>query len=158
MYSYLGGLNGVFEIEDLVDLLKRDNARDIFVCHVPKKLHYVDFICIVTARSTRHLKAIAEFVRKLYKFKASSKDILPKIEGIGSTEWIAMDLGNIVLHIFEEETRSRYDLETLWTVGSEFDSESNKPIDPLIDMYEKNTSYLADLVPAEQHTEKKEKL
>lgn len=45
---FLGGLAGVFEIEDLVDVLKKDNASDIFVCSVPKEIKYVDYMCICT--------------------------------------------------------------------------------------------------------------
>lgn len=43
---FLGGLSGVFEIEDLVDVLKKDNACDVFVCSVPKEIKYVDYMCI----------------------------------------------------------------------------------------------------------------
>lgn len=98
------------------------------------------------------MKAIAEFVRKLFKFKMSSNDIIPRIEGKQSTEWIAIDLGNIALHIFSQKARVKYDLETLWTAGWEYDRELNKPLDPLLEMYEKNTRFIADLEPAEKHS------
>lgn len=92
-FVFLGGLNGVFEIEDLVEILRRDNADDIFVCTVPKELKYVDYICIVSGRSYRHRKAMAQFVRKMFKIKRHAGDILPKIEGENSKEWMALDLG-----------------------------------------------------------------
>lgn len=60
---------------------------------VPPKLKYVDYICIVSGRSYRHMLAIAQFIRRLYKKKRNSSDTIPKIEGENSQEWIAMDLG-----------------------------------------------------------------
>lgn len=91
--------------------------------------------------------AIAEFIRKVYKMKRISTDILPKIEGETSNDWVALDLGNIALHIFKSETRKKYDLESLWSVGREFDKECNKPETALIEMYEKHSIYLSDLTP-----------
>lgn len=89
----------MFEIEDLVDVLRRENADDIFVCTVPKKLKYVDYHCIVTCRSHRHRTAIAQFVRKLFKIKRHKGDLLPKIEGEKSKTWIALDLGKMCKHL-----------------------------------------------------------
>lgn len=63
------------------------------VAKLPSHLKYVDYICVVTGRSYRHMYAIAYFIRRLFKIKRHSKDILPKIEGENSKEWIAMDLG-----------------------------------------------------------------
>lgn len=145
--SLAGGLNGVFEIDDLIDVLRRDHADDIFVCAVPKELKYVDHICVVTGRSLRHRKAMAQFVRKMYKLKKGQDDVIPKIEGENSQDWLALDLGNIALHIFSAEARKHYDLESLWALGREFDPESNKPTDALVDLYERHSIYLGDLTP-----------
>lgn len=90
-----GGKSGVFEIEDLVDLLKRENSKDVFVATVPKEINYVEYICVVSARSKRHIKALAEFVRKVYKKKCHKSDYIPRIEGKDSEEWIALDLGTL---------------------------------------------------------------
>jgi len=141
------GINGVFEIEDLVEVLRRENADDIFVSTVPKKLKYVDYICVVTGRSHRHRTAIAQFVRKLFKIKRHCEDVLPKIEGEKSKTWMALDLGNIALHIFSEEARLQYDLESLWSVGPEFDKECNKPEDDLLELLSNHTLFLKDLTP-----------
>lgn len=143
-----GGIRGVFDIEELVEVLQRDNANDIFVCEVPRQLKYVDYICVVTARSPRHMKAIAEFVRKMYKMKRAKTDLVPRLEGKGSEDWFALDLGNIALHILSIEARQKYDIEQLWSVGAEFDAETNKPDDEAVQMYERHSRYLSDLIPA----------
>lgn len=135
-----GGKTGVFDIEDLITVLRRDNAENIFVCTVPKELKYVDYMVVITARSHRHMKAMAEFVRKMYKIKRRKGDLIPKIEGKNSDEWLAMDLGNIALHIFSAKVRKQYDLEMLWSVGPNYDTESNKPENPIFEMFEKHSS------------------
>ncbi|XP_055323311.1 uncharacterized protein LOC129578569 [Sitodiplosis mosellana] len=142
------GKTGVFDIEDLITVLRRDNAENIFVCTVPKELKYVDYMVVITARSHRHMKAIAEFVRKMFKVKRGKGDKIPKIEGKNSDEWLAMDLGNIALHIFSAKVRKQYDLEMLWSVGPNYDTESNKPDHPILDMFNKH-SFLFGQAPSE---------
>lgn len=89
-----GGKTGVYEIEDLVAVLKRDNAENIFVASLPQEFKYVDYICIATGKSHRHMQALAQFVKRVYKKKRHSSDIVPSIEGENSKDWIALDLGN----------------------------------------------------------------
>ncbi|KAL5290321.1 MALSU1 family protein [Megaselia abdita] len=141
------GVSGVFDIKDLVHVLHKENAKDIFVCRVPKEYKYVDYMVIVTGRSYRHMLAISTFVRKLFKIKRVSGEIIPKIEGEKSREWMALDLGNIALHVFSEDARLEYNLESLWAIGREFDTESNQPKDALVELYEKHSLYLHDLNP-----------
>ncbi|XP_076291872.1 ribosomal silencing factor RsfS-like protein, 312 isoform X2 [Lasioglossum baleicum] len=87
------GVTGVFEIEDLVSLLQRENAKNIFVTVVPPELSYVNYMVIVTGKSYKHMIALATFVRKVYKLKRYETDAIPKIEGEKSKDWIALDLG-----------------------------------------------------------------
>lgn len=138
---FLDGKTGVFDIEDLIAVLRRDNAENIFVCTVPKELKYVDYMVVITARSHRHMKAMAEFVRKMFKIKCGKGDVIPKIEGKNSDEWLAMDLGNIALHIFSAKIRKHYDLEMLWSVGPNYDTETNKPDDPIYEMFDKHSFF-----------------
>ncbi|XP_055845270.1 mitochondrial assembly of ribosomal large subunit protein 1 [Episyrphus balteatus] len=141
------GVHGVFDVEDLVDVLRLENAEDIFVCSVPKEYKYVDYMVVVTGRSYRHMLATAEFVRRVFKKKCFAGENLPKIEGEKSRDWMAMDLGNIALHIFSAQAREHYDLESLWSIGSQYDKESNKPQDPLIELFEKHSNLLNNLKP-----------
>ncbi|XP_020290500.1 mitochondrial assembly of ribosomal large subunit protein 1 [Pseudomyrmex gracilis] len=141
------GTTGVIEIEELVTLLERDKAKDIFVASVPKDYSYVDYIVVVTAKSQKHMSALATFVRKVYKLKKHPTDLIPKLEGKHSNDWVAIDLGNIALHIFSQSARQHYDLETLWTVGSQFDDKTNESEDlSIMDQY---NAILADFQPAD---------
>lgn len=79
-------------------MLKEDKAKQIFVASVPKDYSYVDYIVIVTAKSHKHMSALATFVRKVYKLKRHKTDMIPKIEGENSKDWIALDLGSLDLY------------------------------------------------------------
>ncbi|XP_058065718.1 uncharacterized protein LOC131215347 [Anopheles bellator] len=143
--DFIRGEQYVFEIHDLVSILKLNNAINVFVCSVPKEIKYVDYLCIVSGRNKKHMLGIAQFVRKVYKMKQLPHEFIPKIEGESSSDWMALDLGNISLHIFSAKAREHYDLESLWTVGSEYDGECNKPNKGLVELFEKHTIYLKDL-------------
>lgn len=89
----IGGVLGVFDIEDLVEVLKRENAQDIFVASMPPEIKYCDYICVATSKSKRHMAAIMQFVRRVYKKKRNSSDLVPTTEGKGGSDWMALDLG-----------------------------------------------------------------
>ncbi|KAK0180381.1 hypothetical protein PV327_006025 [Microctonus hyperodae] len=144
------GVRGVFDIEDLVEILRKDKAQNIFVATVPSELSYVDYIVIVTAKSARHMSALATYIRKAYKLKRYPEELLPKIEGKNSKDWVAIDLGNIALHIFTTTIREKYDLETLWSVGPTYDKIINTP-DHDIEFQESYSDYLAGFQPADEN-------
>lgn len=121
LFSFSGGVNGVFEIDDLVEVLRSENARNLCVIKVPGDIKYVDYLCLVDGISYRHMIGMAHFVRKMYKLKRQTGDIIPKIEGEKDKNWMAMDLGNIALHIFSKKSREQYDLESLWCLGEEYE-------------------------------------
>lgn len=78
-------------------VLERDNAENVFVASLPTEFKYVDYICVVTGKSHRHMQALAQFVKRVYKKKRHSSDVVPTIEGADSKDWIALDLGRIKL-------------------------------------------------------------
>lgn len=90
---FVGGVHGVFDIEELVDILRRENAHNIVVIAVPPEYQYVDHIVVVSGRSRKHLLAMAEFIKKLYKRKKDERDYFPVIEGKEANDWMAIDLG-----------------------------------------------------------------
>ena len=65
MLTTTGGQTGVFDVNELVTVLREENGRDICVIAVPKEMNYVDHLVLVTGRSTRHITALAEYVRWL---------------------------------------------------------------------------------------------
>lgn len=103
LFTILGGKHGVIDIEDLVEVLKRENSENIFVAKVPREIKYVDYICIVSGKSQRHMQAIAQFVRKVYKQKRHKNEIVPKLEGESSKDWMALDLGKVYQYFILEK-------------------------------------------------------
>ena len=76
-----------------------------------------DYFIITTASNMRQSNAIAEEIRVLMKRDSTHRR---NIEGKDS-EWILGDYGDIVLHIFTDETRELYDLERLWADATKVD-------------------------------------
>jgi ribosomal silencing factor RsfS len=89
----------VFDIEEIVEILRREKLENIFVASLPPDINYVDYIVIVTGKSKRHMSAVAEFVRKLYKKKRYPYDLIPRIEGENSKDWMALDLGRYTMSL-----------------------------------------------------------
>lgn len=134
-------------IEELVDILKREKAVDIFVAKIPPTYRYADYLVIATGKSARHILAMSEFIRKVFKKKMNSDDKVPVLEGKNSKNWMALDLGNIVVHIFSQSAREYYDLETLWSVGPEYDSQSIKKDNENSRILADYSAMLASLTP-----------
>jgi len=122
------GTRGVYEVHELVDVLRKEKVRDLVVIRIPEERQYCDYMVIGTGRNARHISVISTLILSLYKHKMSQTDRPPFREGAQdlSSGWIAMDLGNIALHLFNQEQREHYDLESLWTVGPYFDDNTRK--------------------------------
>ena len=70
-----------------------------------------DFFLIVTASSDTHARTLADEIKK--KFKEAG--VIPiSVEGYDSANWILMDFGDVIVHIFRPEFREIYNLESLW--------------------------------------------
>ncbi|XP_063599240.1 uncharacterized protein LOC134775651 [Penaeus indicus] len=128
------GRTGVFDVEELVDFLREENARDIVVIQVPPEMKYVGYMVVATSLSQRHINALAETIRRIYKKKKNRKDPSLICEG-KSTNWVALDMGNIALHIMKPDIREEYDLETLWTVGAQFDDKCQEVDENPMDLF-----------------------
>lgn len=68
---------------------------------------------IASGTSSRHASALAE---KLLKTLRQTNDFVPTAEGIDRGDWILVDAGDVVVHVFREEIRELYNLEKMWTI------------------------------------------
>lgn len=100
------------EIVDIVtNALEELKGKDIIVIDVHEKTSVTDFMVIATGTSSRQVKALANNVTEEIK----KQGILPLgVEGLENSEWALVDLGQVVVHVMLQETRSFYDLERLW--------------------------------------------
>ncbi len=91
-----------------IEDMKANNIIDI---DISEKSSFCDYIIIATSTSDRHGRSIAEnIVKKVKDFGLGT----PAIEGGNTGAWMLIDLGNTVVHIFQEETRSLFRLEEIY--------------------------------------------
>jgi len=69
---------------------------------------------IVTGTSDRHVATLAEKLQA--RVEAAGYAVL-SVEGLREARWVLVDLGDVIVHVFREETRAFYDLERLWSVA-----------------------------------------
>uniref|UniRef100_A0A1A7X4D3 Mitochondrial assembly of ribosomal large subunit protein 1 n=1 Tax=Iconisemion striatum TaxID=60296 RepID=A0A1A7X4D3_9TELE len=114
-----------FTLDVLVSLLHQENAIDLCVIKVPTHIRYTEYFLVVSGLSPRHVRAMALYAVKVYKFLKKNKDPNVKVEGKEADDWICIDFGNMVVHFMLPETREQYELEKLWTLRA-FDEQLKK--------------------------------
>ena len=99
--------------------IESTDEEDITLIDVKGKSSVTDLMFIVSGRSTRHVKSIADnLITKLKKNKMKPIGV----EGYSSSEWILLDYGDLLVHVMHPETREFYSLEKLWDENLETDS------------------------------------
>ncbi len=107
-------------IDSIVFGMEEVKANEITVMDLRKIGHSsTDYFIICHGNTGTQVKAISQSVEKETIKQAEERPL--HIEGSQNAKWILMDYGNIVVHIFEKEARSFYDIEELWG-----DAEINK--------------------------------
>jgi len=93
-------------------------ALDVVIIDVTGKVDYADFVVVMSATSDRQANAIAKNVDAEMVRQGSRAT---SIEGLPQGAWVLMDYGDVVVHIFHEDTRGYYDLEALWSDAERVD-------------------------------------
>ena len=88
-------------------------ARDIVVLEVGDVLVVADEFVIVSASNDRQVKAIVDDVERAVDAMGYGKPL--RVEGLDDRHWVLMDYGDVIVHVFLEETRDYYELERLWS-------------------------------------------
>jgi ribosome-associated protein len=94
-----------------VGTLDDGKAEEIVVIDLTGKSSMADYMIVASGRSSRQVGALAE--QLVEKLKSSSHRT-PGIEGRGQGDWVLVDAGDIVVHLFRPEIRSLYNLEKMW--------------------------------------------
>ena len=89
-----------------------NNGAEVMVLDVCDQTALFDYFVLATGTSRRQLHAISEEIDDV--LQKELKDRRLGIEGYEDSRWIVLDYGSVVIHLFDEETRSYYDLESLW--------------------------------------------
>jgi ribosome-associated protein len=105
----------------VLDALEERKASDISVISVKEKTSVTDYMVIATGTSSRQVKSAAENVME----KAKQAAVTPLgVEGEREAEWVLVDLGDVVVHVMQRETREFYKLEKLWATEADVDSQA----------------------------------
>jgi ribosome-associated protein len=103
----------------VVRLGRELRAEDPVLMDVRGLVDYTDFFLLLTGRSARQNQAIADHVVR--SLKSAGRRALSK-SGLDVGSWICIDLGDVVVHVFDPPTRDRYDLELLWADAPRVDA------------------------------------
>ncbi len=98
-----------------------NKGQDVIVLDVCGQTAEFDLFVIATGSSRRQLHAISEQIDDELEKKLGDQRI--GIEGYQESRWIVLDYGSVVIHLFDEETREYYDLESLWADGTQISLE-----------------------------------
>ena len=96
-----------FVLQQIEDM----KAKDITVVDVSETSDVTNTMIICTGNSKRHVRSVAEQTALAAKKEGEAP---LGIEGLEGSEWVLVDLGNVVLHVMQDETRQFYQLEKLW--------------------------------------------
>ncbi|MEM7547469.1 MAG: ribosome silencing factor [Pseudomonadota bacterium] len=107
----------------ILDRLDQDKAEDIVSIDLSGKSAMADHMVIASGRSTRQVTSIAEKLTDGIKQDLSR---VCKIEGKDAGDWVLIDAGDVIVHIFRPEVREFYQLEKMWTSGSEGDRSAGR--------------------------------
>lgn len=100
-------------LHDLVmTQLDDDQAQEIVSIPLEGKSSVADFMVIASGRSTRQVAAMAQKLSEQIK-QAGHGPV--KLEGLPTADWVVIDAGDVVVHLFRPEVRSFYNLERMWS-------------------------------------------
>jgi ribosome-associated protein len=107
--------------------LSEKRGRDIVMVYVREKTALCDYFVIASAGNPSQIRAMGERVEELIE---RDLGLVPsRTEGVRDGRWAVIDYGDVIVHIFNDETRLFYHLERLWTDGGNlqrFDEEAEK--------------------------------
>jgi ribosome-associated protein len=95
-----------------VDAAAEKKGADLAILDVGEVLSIIDLFVLVSASNARQVRTIVDEVEKALTEHDDSKPI--SVEGLADASWVLLDYGDIVVHVFLDETRSYYDLDRLW--------------------------------------------
>ncbi len=96
----------------IVDAALERKAQDLVALDVRELSSYADTLVLATGTSDRHARAVADAV---IEAAARLGESPLGVEGYDEGRWVLIDLGDLIVHVFQHEVREHYDLERLWS-------------------------------------------
>lgn len=92
-------------------LLEDAKAQDVILIPLQERGSLADCMIIASGTSSRHIATMAEKVTLFFK---KEQHRIPAVEGLQQCDWVLIDGGDIIIHLFKPEVRAFYKLEKLW--------------------------------------------
>ena len=107
--------DGVAALHDLV-LTSLDDDQAVETVSIPLagKSSIADFMVVASGKSTRQVASMANKLAEKIKAQCGRS---PRIEGLPTADWVLIDAGDVIIHLFRPEVRSFYNLERMWGFG-----------------------------------------
>lgn len=109
-------------METILESLDDSKAEETTHIEITGKSPLADHMVVTSGRSHRHVNAVTD--RLLRDLKDAGKGT-PKVEGLPGCDWVLVDTGDVIVHIFRPEVRDFYSLEKMWSAIAEDDSEQS---------------------------------
>ena len=106
-------------LKDIVHWLDEAKAEEVVTIDLAGKSSIGDFMVVATGRSDRHVGAIAEQIGRKLKEQGLGRI---RVEGMEACDWVLIDTGDIIVHVFRDEVREFYNLEKMWS--------AERPVEP----------------------------
>ncbi len=103
-------------IDLILDIADTNQASDVLVLDVSEQCDFSDLFIIMSAETKRQIKSIVNYMTLDLKNIGYDKK---RIDGIDSLEWVVVDYGDFIVHVFDEDNREKYSLETVWEKSKE---------------------------------------
>ncbi|WP_175868523.1 ribosome silencing factor [Bartonella gabonensis] len=105
----------VFSVKESLEIILKSledtKAEDIIAVDIQGKSSLADYMVIASANSQRHVSSVADHLLRTWKDSGQS---LARVEGLSGGDWVLIDTGDIIIHLFRPEIRLFYNLEKMW--------------------------------------------
>ena len=106
-------------VEAIAEIAWDKKAMGLRVLRVLELVNYTDWFVVMSARSDRHANSIREHIQDELKQRTGRRPMA--VEGTEQNQWVIIDYGDAVVHIFYEPVRAFYELEHLWKDATELE-------------------------------------
>lgn len=102
-------------VDVILASLEESKAEDLVKIDIAEKSSIADYMVVASGRSHRHVGAISDHVLRELKNAGLGS---AKVEGLPHCDWVLVDAGDVVVHIFRPEVRDFYNIEKMWSAGN----------------------------------------
>lgn len=114
--------NSAALVEKILGWLDEAKAESIVTIDIKNKSSIGDFMIVASGRSDRHVGAIADQVAEKLKEAGYAR---VRVEGQQQCDWVLVDAGDVIVHVFRPEVREFYNLEKMWLADRPDDSQAH---------------------------------